>query len=58
MSINDAIKTLDEVIHDPNNKMVDLDHLPIAIAWKTVKEELQRLISSRDPDSNESEVDV
>ena len=37
MNIGEAIKTLDEVIPDPNDKMVDLNHLPIAIAWKTVK---------------------
>ena len=48
MNISEAIKTLDEVIPDPNNKMVDLDHLSIAIAWKTVKEELQKQISSGD----------
>ena len=48
MNIVEAIKTLDEVIPDPNNRMVDLNHLPIAIAWKTVKEELQKQISSED----------
>lgn len=48
MNIGEAIKTLDEVIPDPNDKTVDLNHLPIAIAWKTVKEELQKQISSED----------
>ena len=48
MNISEAIKTLDEVIPDPNDKMVDLNHLPIANAWKTVKEELQKQISSGD----------
>lgn len=40
MTIQEAINKLDENIPEPNNKMVDLEHLPIAIAWKTVKEEL------------------
>lgn len=48
MIISEAIKTLDEVIPDPNDQMVDLNHIFIAIAWKTVKEELQKQISSED----------
>ena len=43
MTIEEAIKKLDENIPEPNNKMVDLEHLPIAIAWKTVKEEYNGL---------------
>ena len=35
-----AIKTLDAVIPPPGNKMVDLEHLPIAQAWKTIREQL------------------
>lgn len=42
MTIEEAIKTLDGVIPSPQNKMVDLEHLPIAQAWETVKKELQR----------------
>lgn len=58
MKIGKAIQTLDEVIPDSDNKMVDLDHLPIAIAWKTVKDELQKQISSGDSISKETEVRV
>ena len=36
----EAIKTLDAVIPPPGNKMVDLEHLPIAQAWKTIREQL------------------
>ena len=54
MNISEAIKTLDEVIPDPNDKMVDLNHLPIANAWKTVKEELHKQISSEDSIGEES----
>ena len=43
MKIDEAIKTLDGVIPSSDNKMVDLEHLPIAIAWKTVKTEIERL---------------
>lgn len=35
-----AIKTLDAVIPPPGNKMVDLEHLHIAQAWKTIREQL------------------
>ena len=37
MKLTDAIKTLDECIPHPNNKMVDSDHFSIAVAWQTVK---------------------
>lgn len=47
-----------KVIPDSDNKMVDLDHLPIAIAWKTVKDELQKRISFGDSTSKETEVRV
>ena len=40
MNLNEAVKVLDDVIPEPLNKMVDLDHLDIAIAWKVVKEHL------------------
>ena len=42
MTLQEAIKTLDEVIPHPNNKMVDLEHLPIAIAWQTIKENIKK----------------
>jgi len=42
MKIEEAIKTLDDVIPPPANKMVDLEHLPIAVAWAEVKGELKR----------------
>lgn len=42
MTLNEAIKTLDETIPPPTNKMVDRAHLNIAIAWQTIKEELQK----------------
>ena len=35
-----AIKTLDAVIPPPGNRMVDLEHLHIAQAWKTIREQL------------------
>lgn len=38
-----AIKKLDEVIPSPEDKMVDLEHLPIAQAWKTIKDHLLQL---------------
>lgn len=41
MNINEAIKTLDGVIPSSDNKMVDFEHLPIAIAWETVKAEIE-----------------
>lgn len=40
MTLQDAIKTLDEVIPPPQNKMVDNEHLKIAMAWKVIKEKL------------------
>lgn len=36
--VQEAIKTLDEVIPAPCDKMVDAEHLKIALAWRTVKE--------------------
>lgn len=37
MKVNEAIAVIDKVIPDPGNKMVDLEHLEIAIAWKTLR---------------------
>lgn len=45
MKLNDAIKTLDDVIPAPDNKMVDGDHKEIAIAWKEIREYLTNLAS-------------
>ena len=45
MKLNDAIKTLDDVIPAPDNKMVDGDHKEIAIAWKEIREHLTNLAS-------------
>ena len=41
MKLEEAIKTLNDVIPPPNNPMVDLDHLAIAIAWETIKQNLK-----------------
>ena len=35
-----AIKMLDAVIPPPGNKMVDMEHIPIAQAWKTIRDQL------------------
>lgn len=43
MNISEAIKTLDGVIPSPDNKMVDFEHFPIAVAWKEAKAEIERL---------------
>jgi hypothetical protein len=40
MKLPEAIKTLEENIPPPDNEMVDFDHLHIAVAWKTIKENL------------------
>ena len=37
MKLDEAIKTLDESIPSPQNKMVDSEHMGIAIAWQTIK---------------------
>lgn len=37
MTLKEAVDTLDGVIPAPNNKMVDRDHLAIAIAWQCIK---------------------
>lgn len=37
MTLKEAVDTLDGVIPAPDNKMVDLDHLSIAIAWQCIK---------------------
>lgn len=42
MEIADAIKSLDDNIPPPGNRMVDRAHMGIAIAWETIKKELGR----------------
>ena len=37
MTLREAIDTLDSVIPHPQNRMVDHEHLPIALAWQEVK---------------------
>lgn len=41
MSLRKAILTLDEVIPEPSDRMVDREHLDIALAWDAVKQELR-----------------
>lgn len=41
MMLENAIKTLDEVIPPHTHRTVDREHLPIALAWEAVKAELQ-----------------
>lgn len=43
MKIDEAIKILDEVIPPPNNKMVDIPHLSIAVAFATIKEHVKSI---------------
>lgn len=40
MELKEAIEKLDANIPEPQNKMVDHEHLPIAVAWDTVKKTL------------------
>jgi hypothetical protein len=42
MKLNEAIKTVDGVIPHPSNKMVDLEHTNIAIAWQEIKVSLRK----------------
>ncbi|MDR2558680.1 MAG: hypothetical protein LBC86_03935 [Oscillospiraceae bacterium] len=48
MNLTDAIRTLDETIPPPQNKMVDRAHMDIAIAWQTIKESLLRCDNSEE----------
>ncbi|MDE7244991.1 MAG: hypothetical protein K2O18_13600 [Oscillospiraceae bacterium] len=43
MTLLEAIDTLDGVIPPPDNRMVDLDHLPTAMAWQRIKASLPPL---------------
>lgn len=40
MTLKEAVDTLDGVIPPKDNKMVDLAHLPIAVAWQECKKAL------------------
>lgn len=42
MTLNDAVKVLDASIPEPSNKMVDRAHLDITVAWRTVKEYIEK----------------
>ena len=41
MNLKQAIIVLDSTIPPSNNKMVDMEHLPIAQAWETIKAALK-----------------
>ena len=41
MTLQDAIRTLDDVIPSPDNKKVDAAHYNIALAWQIIKSHLQ-----------------
>ena len=41
MNSKDAIMIMDENIPHPSNRMVDIEHLPIANAWLKIKEDLK-----------------
>lgn len=42
MTLKDAIRIMDDNIPPSNNKMVDFEHFPIAVAWETIKRELMK----------------
>lgn len=48
MTVEEAVKILDKHIPAPNNRMVDLEHLNIAVAWKTIKEHIAPVDSGGD----------
>lgn len=41
MALENAIKTLDEVIPPHTHRTVDREHMPIVLAWEEVKVELE-----------------
>ena len=41
MDLKKAVKILDGCIPHPSDKMVDREHIDIAIAWYVIKEELE-----------------
>ena len=40
MTLQEAKNTLDSVMPAPGNKMVDSEHLQIAVAWQEIKKTL------------------
>lgn len=48
IALKQAVATLDGVIPAPDNKMVDLAHLPIAVAWQECKTALAAYIDMQD----------
>lgn len=48
MTTKESIKILNEVIPPPGNKMVDMEHSRIAVAWETIKEALPRPMERRE----------
>ncbi|MCC8157268.1 MAG: hypothetical protein LIO54_08335 [Oscillospiraceae bacterium] len=42
MTVDEAVKIIDENIPEPGNKMVDGEHLKIAVAWQTIKKTLSQ----------------
>ena len=48
MTIEQAIKTLDAVIPPHTHMTVDREHMPIVLAWETVKEVLKRQADVQD----------
>ena len=44
MTLENAIKTLDDVIPPHAHRTVDREHMPIALAWEAVKVELENRV--------------
>lgn len=44
MTLENAIKTLDDVIPPHTHNTVDREHMPIVLAWEAVKVELENLL--------------
>lgn len=51
MTQREAIEVLDAVIPEPLNKMVDQEHLRIALAWKQLREKLLRELDTEERSS-------
>ena len=44
MTLENAIKTLDDVIPPHTHRTVDREHMPIVLAWEAVKVELENRV--------------
>lgn len=44
MTLENAIRTLDEVIPPHTHRTVDREHMPIVLAWEAVKVELENRV--------------